>query len=74
MPTESLAFIVENSSLMSQKVKNLWHAGDQDSIQRWEDPPQMGVAAHSSLLAWRIPWTEVPGGWQSMGLPRVRHD
>ena len=39
-----------------------------------EDPLEKGMAAHSSILAWRIPWTEEPGGLQSMGLPRVRHD
>ena len=39
-----------------------------------EDPLEKGIAAHSSILAWRIPWTEEPGGLQSMGLPRVRHD
>ena len=32
------------------------------------------MATHSSILAWRIPWTEEPGGLQSMGLQRVRHD
>ena len=40
----------------------------------WEDPLEEGMAAHSSILAWRIPWTEVPGGLQSMGSQRVRHD
>jgi len=39
-----------------------------------EDPLEKGVAAHSSILAWRIPWTEEPGGLQSMGLHRVRHN
>ena len=39
-----------------------------------EDPLEQGVATHSSILAWRIPWTEEPGGLQSMGLHRVRHD
>ena len=39
-----------------------------------EDPPQEGVAPHSSTLAWRIPWTEEPGGLQSTGSQRVRHD
>ena len=39
-----------------------------------EDPLEEGMAAHSSILAWRIPWTEEPGGLQSMGLQRVRHD
>ena len=39
-----------------------------------EDPLEKGLAAHSRILAWRIPWTEEPGGLQSMGLQRVRHD
>ena len=38
-----------------------------------EDSLEKGMATHSSTLAWRIPWTEDPGG-QSMGLQRVRHD
>ena len=33
----------------------------------WEDPLEKGMATHSSILAWRIPWTEEPGGLQSMG-------
>ena len=33
----------------------------------WEDPLEKGMAAHSSILAWQIPWTEEPGGLQSMG-------
>ena len=39
-----------------------------------EDPLEKGTATHSSILAWRIPWTEEPGGVQSMGSQRVRHD
>ena len=39
-----------------------------------EDSPGEGKATHSSVLAWRIPWTEEPGGLQSMGSQRVRHD
>ena len=38
------------------------------------DPLEEGMAAHSSILPWRIPWTEKPGGLQSLGLQRVRHD
>ena len=34
----------------------------------WEDPLEKGMVPHSSILAWRIPWTEEPGGVQSMGL------
>ena len=40
----------------------------------WEDPLEKGIATHSSILAWRIPWTEEPGGLQSMGSQRVRYD
>ena len=39
-----------------------------------EDPLEKGMATHSSILAWRIPWTEEPGGLQSMLSQRVRHD
>ena len=39
-----------------------------------EDPLEEGMATHSSMLAWRIPRTEEPGGLQSMGLQRVGHD
>ena len=39
-----------------------------------EDPLEKGMATHSSILAWRISWAEVPGGLQSRGLQRVRHD
>ena len=39
-----------------------------------EDLPEEGMATHSSILAWRIPWTEEPGRLQSMGSQRVRHD
>ena len=40
----------------------------------WEDPMEKGMATHSSILAWRIPWTEKPGGPQSLGSQRVGHD
>ena len=39
-----------------------------------EDPLEKEMATHSSILAWKIPWTEEPGGLQSMGSQRVRHD
>ena len=39
-----------------------------------EDPLEKAMATHSSILAWRSPWTEEPGGLQSMGSQRVRHD
>ena len=39
-----------------------------------EDPLENGMATHSSILAWRIPWTEKPAGLQTLGSQRVRHD
>ena len=39
-----------------------------------EDPLEDGMATHSNILAWRIPWTEEPGGLQSIGSQRVTHD
>ena len=60
---------------MAQTVKNspalqetgVWSLG-------WEDPLEKGMATHSSILAWRIPWTEDPSGLQSMGSQRVGHN
>ena len=40
----------------------------------WEDPLEEGMATYSSHIAWRIPWTEEPGGLSSMGLQRAGHD
>ena len=40
----------------------------------WEDPLEKGMGTHSSILAWRIPWTEEPGGLQSVGSQRVAHN
>ena len=48
-------------------------AGDQVWSPDWEDPLEKGIAIHTSILAWRIPWTENPGDLQSMALQRVRH-
>ena len=63
------------ASLVAQTVKNL------PSMQKtwvpslgWEDPLQKGMATHSSILAWKIPWTEEPGRLQPMGSQRVRRD
>ena len=61
--------------LVAQLVKNLPVMREtQVQIVSWEDPLEMGMATHSSILAWRIPWTEEPVGLQSMGSQRVRHD
>ena len=53
---------------MAQTVKNPpANAGDLVSSLNWEEPLEKGMATHSSILAWKIPWTEEPGGLQSMG-------
>ena len=52
-------------------IKNLpANAGDADLIPESEDPLEKEMATHSSILAWKIPWTEKPGGIQSMGSER----
>ena len=60
---------------MAQTVSNL-PAVLETGVQSlgWEDPLDKGMATHSNILAWRIPWTKEPGGLQSMGFQRVRHD
>ena len=49
-------------------------AGDAGSIHGWQRSPEEGMETHSSVLAWRIPRTEEPGGLQSIGSQRVEHD
>ena len=60
---------------MAQTVESL-SAMRETQVQSlgWEDSLENGVATHSSFLAWRIPWTEEPGGLQSMGSQRMGHD
>ena len=62
-------------SLVAQRVKTL-PAMQETYVQSlgWEDPLEKGMAIHSTIQAWRIPWREEPGRLQSMGLQRVRHD
>ena len=60
--------MVKNSPAMGE-LQEMWVR----SLGR-EDLLEDGMATHSSLLAWRIPWTEEPVGLQSTGLPRVGHD
>ena len=68
-------FVSFNASLMSQRVKNLPEMQEtQVQPLGQEDPREKKMATHSSILAWRIPWTEEPGGLQSMGSQRVQHD
>ena len=63
------------TSLVAQTVKHLSTMLEtQVQSLGWEDPLEKEMATHSSILAWRIPWTEEPGRLPSMGLQRVRHD
>ena len=48
--------------------------GDPGSSPNQEDPLEEGMATHSSILAWRIPWTEEPGGYSPRGSQRVGHN
>ena len=61
--------MVVKHPLLMQETQEMW-------VQSlgWEDPLEEGMATHSSILAWKIPWTEEPGGLQHMGSHRVRHD
>ena len=63
------------ASLVAQTVKNP-PAVQETWVQclRWEDPLEKGMATHSNILAWRIPWSEEPGMLQSMGSQRVGHN
>ena len=63
------------ASLVAQAVKNA-PAMRETQVQSLdqEDPLEKEMATHSSILVWEIPWTEEPGGLQSMGSQRVRHD
>ena len=60
---------------MAQAVKNL-PAVQETRVRSlsWEDPLKKGMATHSSIPAWRIPWTEEPGGLQSMESQSVGHN
>ena len=58
----------------SDGKESVCNAGDMVRSLSQEDSLEKGMATHSNILAWRILWTEEPGGLQSMGLQRVGHD
>ena len=62
---------VHIEALVAQLVKNR-PAVQETQVQSlgWKDPLEKGMATHSSILAWEIPWTEDPGGLQSMGVTK----
>ena len=76
-PGEEIGYPLQYSwvSLVAQTVKNP-HAMLETEVQSLsqEDSLEKEMATHSSILSWRIPWTEEPGGLPSMGLQRVRHN
>ena len=67
--------MTHQASLVVQMVKNL-PAVQETQVRslRQEDPLEKGMATYSNSLAWRIPWTEKPGGLQSMGSQRIGYD
>ena len=66
---------LNGASLVAQMVKRLPAVPETWVLSvGWEDPLEKKMATHSSILAWRIPWTEGPGGLLSMGSQRVGHD
>ena len=70
-----MKIVITWASLVFQMVKNpstMWETWVQ-SLGR-EDPLEREIATHSNILAWRIPWTEKPGGVQTMGSQRFGHD
>ena len=76
-PEEGIGYPLQYSwaSLVAQMVKN--PAAMQETwvpSLGWKDSLEETMATHSSILAWKIPWTEEPGGLQSMGLQRVGHN
>ena len=67
--------LIKVASLVAQRLKRLPPMREtQVRSLGWEDPLQKEMVTHSSILAWRIPWTEKPGRLKSMGSQRVRHD
>ena len=72
VPHKDSLIIFMDSQLEASHTVGLWETWVQ--FLGWEDPLEKEMATHSSILAWEIPWTEEPGGVQSMGMQRVRHD
>ena len=73
--TSPLVSLLGFSRIVAQKVKRrpaMWETWVRSPGR--EDPLEKEMATHSSTLAWKVPWTEEPGGLQSMGSQRVEHD
>ena len=63
-----VALVIKSPPANTEEVRSV------GSIPGPEDPLEKGMLTHSSIFAWEIPWTEEPGGLQSIGSQRVRHD
>ena len=63
-----VALVIKSAPASAEEVRSV------GSIPGPEDPLEKGMLTHSSIFAWEIPWTEEPGGLQSIGSQRVRHD
>ena len=59
---------------VTRVIKNACSSGDLGTIPGWGDPLEKGMAIHSSILAWRIPWTEGLDGLWSIGSQRIGHN
>ena len=66
-PCKASQWLSGKESACQYKQTQVWSLG-------WEGSLEKEIATHSSILAWKIPWTEEPGGLQSIGLQRVGHD
>ena len=62
-----MVLVVKNLPAKEGDIEMVWSLGQKDLLEE-------GMAAHSSILAWRVPWTEEPGRLQSIRLQRVGHD
>ena len=74
-PTSLTSLALAGGSLVAQTVKNV-HGMQETQAQSlgWEDTLEKGMATHSNILAWRIPWIEEPGSQQSMGSQKGGHN
>ena len=71
-PSRRASQVVLVAKNLPANAGDIRDAGDRSLC--WGEPLEEGMATHSSILAWEIPWTEEPGGLQSVGLQRVGHN
>ena len=69
-----MALAVKNLAANAEDIRDRGSVPGLGRSPEGEDPLKEGMTIHSSILAWKLPWTEEPGGLQSMGSQRVGHD